>query len=387
MSMRAGVSAKEITPQEKPLLAGYGGEEKRIVTGVRDPLYVSAVHLRTGPGGVIIISLDLFSINPSTVRAIKAGIYEATGTPENQVFVGTTRTHSAPCTGKTGLLWQVESGARNEEYLQYIVDQSIQAASESAVASRPAAIATVSMESPNCGVLFVKDTFTSRISALIIVGKRVPDLLGPQNTEISSDFIGPLREKLARRFTRAPVVVYFTAPSDVTESQNTGQGEESIVSAGNSLAHDIVEKVKAMRAEDFRTDSIINGKISRIDLLPRRKDPASEPGKLVMPQERSYLESVIEEYAEIDVQMMRLGDIRLLGMPARIESACGCAIAEEIGAKMWIAQYVNGDLAGGILGVADDSNCELVSQYFEPRAGQLLAEAATELGRKSCFEQ
>ena len=99
MSIRASISAQEIVTEDSLPLSGYADLERK-ATGVRDPIYCSAIHLRSGGAGLVILSLDLLSIDPACLRRIRHAVQEATATPAHNLFVGTTQTHSAPTSSR-----------------------------------------------------------------------------------------------------------------------------------------------------------------------------------------------------------------------------------------------------------------------------------------------
>lgn len=81
MSLRAGVGTVDITPEELTPLSGYP-RVKRISTGVHDPLQVSALHLRNGSSALILVSIDLLCLDPTTVRSFRRSISDQTGLKE-----------------------------------------------------------------------------------------------------------------------------------------------------------------------------------------------------------------------------------------------------------------------------------------------------------------
>lgn len=380
MSIRASASARKITPEKPTLLAGYH-ESERLSTGLRDDLYVSAVHIRAGQGGLILLSLDLYSIDPNTIFEMKKGIREATGTPEKNIFIGTTQTHSAPVTNKFLCSEDFPSVTPDQEYLDFVINQTIQAASESAVSSRPASIASLPLESPGSGVLLIKDNSTNRILATVIVDPRLPNRLGPLNTLVSADFVGSIRGRLMKRFGGNPVVVFFPATSNekISSPCNQNKGKDQAMSTGCEIANLIVEKLKKLSIRDFHCKATLEGNVKQIDTLQAEPETA---GRVVLPITKQMIGEALYQYRRVSIQMMRIGATKLIGLPAMINPGCAMNLIIETDIDTWLAQCINGDMLGSVLDNQSDSGFKLLSKYFAPETGQLLADAAIQLAKK-----
>lgn len=92
-AFEAGVARRDITPDESVPMAG-GGPVERWSTGVRDPLYVTALVLDDGDHTIGIASLDLIWIGGNLARTIRDTVTEST--PLDDVLLAATHTHSGP---------------------------------------------------------------------------------------------------------------------------------------------------------------------------------------------------------------------------------------------------------------------------------------------------
>lgn len=422
MSVRAGASVRDITPQEPVRLARRTGDG-HVSTGIRDPLLVSAIHLRGGAGGIMILSLDLLSLSPSVIRRIRQQIVETTGTHAQNIMVATTQNHAGPVVG-FDLYPSVdkEHVIPDEAYVEHVVNQSVQAASEAAVASVPAEVAVLRLAEPHTGVALIKNGRNNRIMAAIIVCGEIPDFLGPDNTEISSDFVHTARERLAARFGHSPVLGFFVGPSGgraATGSEDRGKTKDARES-GKGLADQVLSKVKALAAKDFLSNLSFAGKIAEVPEincgpLPNKHDAetalsaamerlaglekegasskeldiaqqavaeARSRSAFVSARDSDLLTQIVNAYSPTEIQVLCLGPTRLLCMPGLVDAECGRDLAHRAGAQLWVVEGVNGDMLGSVLtgsGEGGSAGYVLRSTIFEPETGKAMVDVAMSL--------
>ncbi|MBA4387388.1 MAG: hypothetical protein C0404_05365 [Verrucomicrobia bacterium] len=394
-------------------LAGYPGVS-RTSTGLRDPLLASAVHLRGGSGGIIIISLDLLHIDPPFAHRIRQGVCEATGTREQNVFVVANQNHSGPAACKSLYLQNDPSYSEPPAgYLDTVLKQSVLAASEAAVASCPASIAFIQLDKPGCGAMIVKSD-KGRLIGLVVVSDQAPRYHGPANTQVSSDFLHVLRQKLAARFGGAPVVAYLVAPSgDSILDDPPAFGEGPVSAAGEAMASLIVTRVKALKPGDFTANLEMGGRLHDIPTLsPRvlpslmdaasavavasdevaaqqkfRADPsmrriarwtmteASRTMGFVVAQQKGLTADIIKETQTAQLHEIQIGKVRILGIPGAVTAECGRVLLSMLGDNTWLAEGHDGDLQGSILyhDPRQKVGYRLLSGLLKPEIGNLLA--------------
>lgn len=410
MAIRASAAACDITPDESMPLAGFTGR-KRDSKGEGYPLYASAVHVRGGSGGIIIISLDLFSIDPSAAELIRKQVSSATGTRETNVFVCTTGCMSAPYAEHALYMKHDPSYADVDvDYMEWVVEMAVKAASEAAVSSRPASIAIV--KSSAGGTIIVKGE-NGRVIAAVIVHDDVPDYLGPDNDTVSADHVGALRSKLTSRFGGEPVIAYIPAPSaDQILEKRASYGEDAAKAAGESLADSIVAQLKTLKSSDFMPDPSVSGSLIDLYSLPRRELPqltdasallnaavkmsvsggesTSDPSQqkfarwalieanrtmsMVLAFKDGVLETAMQEYDPVYIQSLTIGPINIIGIPCAVLRACARHLASQAGPDVWFAQGVNGTLMGSIMTCGtEQADGRLLSAVFERDvAGRLI---------------
>jgi hypothetical protein len=420
MSIRAGAAAIEITPPEAVPLGGFAGQQ-RVSTGVRDPLYASAVHLRGGSGGLIIVSLDLHTLTPHYARSIRQQIYDATGIAHAQILVGTTQTHSGPVVTRDYAHFNEASYAEpDEEYLAYVATRAVEAAGEAAVASQPAAVAAVSLGKPNTGALLVKDLQSNRIVSSVVVYDAIPNLLGPENTQLSSDVVEPLRRRLTAKFGGSPVIAYLAAPTgdQRLESPVTQGSEDAMNQTGKGIADMIVAGVRRLTAADFRSDISFDGRLEEIWDLPLKALPSALDAAVELDDATDKLQQALQgsdelakliarwhlndvrgqqglvsareaglsiqfmaEYRSTDIQLIRIGGTRLLCVPSALLSDCAQALAKHVDYPVLVAECFNGDMLGSILVApqSEEAGFSVISPLFHSSAGEPIAALAHEL--------
>lgn len=95
--LKAGASRVNITPYVGINQSGFGSRTKGSV-GIHDDLYAKAVVLDDGSTKVGIVGCDLLNLDESSVTAIRKRVQELTGIDGENVFVSTSHTHSGPIT-------------------------------------------------------------------------------------------------------------------------------------------------------------------------------------------------------------------------------------------------------------------------------------------------
>ena len=91
----AGFARLDITPEIGGIpLCGYAASERRLAARILDPLEVNAVALRCGDETCVMLTMDICSLQDDTFAQWRAAVHEATGLPEDRIFIGTTHTHS-----------------------------------------------------------------------------------------------------------------------------------------------------------------------------------------------------------------------------------------------------------------------------------------------------
>jgi hypothetical protein len=94
-SLRAGVACVDISPGPGVPLAGYP-HFPRPNTGIHDPLYAGCIVLEDGITRLALVCMDLLMISRRYVRAIRQKAEAQTGIPAANIMICCSHTHSSP---------------------------------------------------------------------------------------------------------------------------------------------------------------------------------------------------------------------------------------------------------------------------------------------------
>ena len=94
-TLRGGSAKVNITPPVGVWLSGYASRDKPS-DDISDDLYAKALVLDNGSNAVAIISVDLLWIPPQITSEVRATVTDKTGIPEQNVLISATHTHFGP---------------------------------------------------------------------------------------------------------------------------------------------------------------------------------------------------------------------------------------------------------------------------------------------------
>lgn len=139
----AGYSRQVVEPTESIPLGGYSNELKRFHTAMTEDICVTAVALSDeNDSTILMIGADICTVGLPVAEPARKRVCQATGLPEDRVFIAATHTHSAPGLAKQEL-----------ECIQKYTQQLITAMAETAVAAladrKPAKLFVGSWETRN----------------------------------------------------------------------------------------------------------------------------------------------------------------------------------------------------------------------------------------------
>lgn len=92
--LKCGFYENEITPPLGCCIPGY--YTKRIADGVRDKLYCRAMAVSNGSDTIIIMSVDIISVESETAKRILERASEYTGVPTENMNISAIHTHTGP---------------------------------------------------------------------------------------------------------------------------------------------------------------------------------------------------------------------------------------------------------------------------------------------------
>ena len=431
----AGTGIRDISPRKPAFLVGYPHKE-RTSTGIHDPLLASALYLQNEKTGIIIIAIDILQIDPQTARKLRRTISDQAHIPESHVFISCTHTHSGPVTIEM-IAWKDDPVVPkpDDEYMRYFEDRVIDSAIEALNNKRPAEIACTiahvegvggnrlspdGISDPEIGIILVRDLAKKKIFAISIIYSMHPTVLHEDSTLVSADFPGYMRTHIHENLGDDVTILYHTGPSGNQSPRYSVRSQtfEEAGRLGRILGEAVTTAITGIRSEDFWQDAVLDGRIESIS-LPARQMPtiseakealkqriadyerlkiekanrsairtaecavfgAEETLTLARCQENGELEQKIRAYMPADVQVLRVGDCFLAGLPGEIFVEYGLQIKSQSSSKAFVISLVNGDLQGYIAtpeAVAAGSY-EANNSLFDITSGSIVTDAALKL--------
>ncbi len=214
--LQVGAARVDISPAHDDSLkmGGYGlyflSEAMcRWSTGVHDPIYATAIAVEDADGRrVILIHLDVVGLITTDIVRIQLGVSAALAIVPDRVIVSASHSHQSPDTvGMWGVLLPPISG-RDDAFIDDMIAGSVQAGVDAYNARREARISFGTSEfadlhynsnqpldpqayTDDAMTMMVATTPTGEPIATLMNWACHPMVMGPQNTLISSDFLGP----------------------------------------------------------------------------------------------------------------------------------------------------------------------------------------------------
>ncbi len=393
--MKAGFAQVDFTPLEG-FMPGEGlpfwarGE-------ARCPLYANAAAF-AGEETVILVSVDALALFTARADDLRARISEKTGVPVSHVLLAATHTH----TGASG--YEENSGAPGEPLVAKYTDDCIVNAAVKAFEGMADGFALGSAKGEEKRMSFNRDCILDDGRIVSIPGKhakdhivgylgvvdydvhvmRVDDAAGnpacflvnyanhPDNdntkrTHFSADFPGYLRENLQMIYGRDVVVVFLNGACGDVNAYNYKSGVSEKYASGTTYMPEEMGKLLTETVlkinRDIKTEKDLAVKACvRTDTYNRRAPAAwetekalatkarADAGERLYASERRVMESTLahdpaETTVEMELQGVRVGDWRILGVPGELYTEIGLsmkAVAPE--QRVLISEQTNGAL-------------------------------------------
>ena len=93
-TLLAGYGITNITPDFDVCLSGYGRDEQRHAEGVEHDIFTTCVAVSDGEKTILMVTNDVISTEVETTFRLKEEISQATGIPEDRVYISNTHSHS-----------------------------------------------------------------------------------------------------------------------------------------------------------------------------------------------------------------------------------------------------------------------------------------------------
>mgnify|MGYP000539575540 CR=1 FL=1 len=304
VALRAGAARIDISPPIGVQLFGYP-HARRISTGVHDPLWASALVLKSGGAQCALVALDLLFLDPPTARRIRRRVAAALGVQDSAVFISCSHTHSGPVTSfLAGWAGDIAMPAPDPEFLERVSEAVVHSACEASSSMRPASLAWTAARvegvgcnrcdptgpsDPEVGTLAVRGQEGGIISIVMVYGMH-PTVLHEDCTLVSSDFPHYARIELEERFGGSMVALYHTGPAGDqspryhVKSQTFAEAER----LGRRLGAAVANAVAAIPLGSYRSEPLIECRLAAFD--PRAgHGPRPDHDRVTLDQQRGEL--------------------------------------------------------------------------------------------------
>ena len=433
MTLKAGASQTEITPEDSQFLFGYPHVE-RYSTGVHDPLLSSALYLSDGKTDVLFSANDIIFIPKDLAARARQRIEEATGIPAANIMITATHTHSGPITldylsNKSDPIVP----RTDPEYVRFMEERIIEAAIKAFRAAQPAKLGRAIADATGVGthrhdpegprdltvpVLMVREKESDAPIACMLVCAMHPTVIHEDTTLVTGDFPSMARQYLQEKVlgTECPIVYHMgtsgnQSPRHVTKA-NTFEEAERLGAVLGSAVESVLPGI------EYSDDVPLGCRTSLIDDLPRKTFPkldvaqtrldavmgkmaslrdqgasrqeirtvecdsfgAEETLVLSQAAEDGLLEKTCQSCLPAEIQLIEVGPWRFVGWQGECFVEYSLAVKENA-ENTFVISLANGEMQGYIATpeAAEKGWYEGANAVFDPESGTVFVEKTLEL--------
>jgi len=401
-AFKGGTAKVDITPPIGAWLSGYGSRKKPS-EGILDPLYAKALVLGDGREKIAIVSADLLWVPLEMTNEIRQKVQEKIGIPQENIMICGTHTHFAPKIDRIAKTWPDAAVAEiDESYVQIlkkkIFDSIMLADADSKQVSLgvgkgemteivynrrtkkpdgtvamtfnlPAASEdlTFGPVDPELCVLRVEDSDGALVAAVVNYACH----------PVSGD---PMRDKFFYISADYPA---YTAR--VIEQAEGGNCIFLLGTAGNinpvrlNRTHPRMQTGKALGGAVLRHIQFTQpcGDVS----ISALKQPVRLPIKKDLPPERKISIGKDAQTQDTEIQVLRIGDVYIVGLPGEVLVEIGLEIKAKAGIENLFVVSIANDAVGYV--------CQRAAYKeggYEPGSGTNLAPGAGEIITERALE-
>jgi hypothetical protein len=432
--LRAGAALTDISPPAGVELAGYP-HHPRHNRGIHDPLYAACLYLEDGGTRLAIVSADILMISKRYVQAVRAQVAERTGIPPGNLMIACSHTHSGPWASGRLDLEALERGLEPDKaYLQVLQRKLVDLVDE---ACEDPFEARIGVDKGYCGreqgvggnrhhpqeiadpevwVVGVQDR-QGRWRACLVRYALHPTFLHSDNLLVSADYPGYLRSRLDE--THPGMVFLFAQGASGNQSPRFFRSGKTFAEAervGVELAKAAERVLTGMELEDAPALSAFSAETElELRSLPARGEAEARvaaakaewerlqaagrpPEELwiaelellgaedtlgyVLQNEKGRRLSLRDDELPAEVQVLGIGDARLVGVQGELFAELGLTIQYRSPfARTVVVELANGCLPGyaATARAYAEGGYEAGTSLLSGRSGDRLVETAVEL--------
>lgn len=428
MTLFAGAARFDITPTKPMALFGYS-KVPRVLSGIHDPLFSTALYLTNGSVELIMISVDLLMLSTRFLDECRQEISNKMKIPVSNIIISTTHTHSGPvCMDIFAFSKNQFVPPADQEYLEVIRFAIHRCAILAKESAEPSCLAfTTAMvqgvggnrndpfgpDDPQASLLIIKRQPSNLPLALSIIYSMHPTVLHEDSTLVSADFPGYTRLALEKAHPGL-LILYHTGPAGNLSpryhvSSHTFSESERL---GLILASAIEKALVNLEEVHFKNDIQLAAAISKVS-LPRRKFPSSaiaqarlnkaqhkyqvllrknaphgptrtaevnvfgaeEALYFSIAQESGELGKIFEQYNKAEVQVFQINNWAIVALPGELYVEYALQIKHLSHLPTAVISLANGELQGYIV-TPGSKGYEASFSIFQPSAGKRMVDRA-----------
>ena len=350
--MKIGYAQTVITPAlNKPVyLAGFGNNRR--ATTIHDDLYARALSIQTESTTLVLVALDLIGFFRSDVQDViwhvqTSEVLKASGV---SVVIASTHTHHGP---DTMGLWGPDQKTRgvDEEYLADIKIKIADVILASLSTLKPASAKWTSVHVPGLAknarnpeildneltlLQFTDVAIASKVLVTLMNFPCHPEVLWEHNPNITSDYVGYLREKVEKQ-TDAPCIFFSGALGGMMTPDVKDHSFEEAEFMGRKLAKEGLASL--LNVESQTSNVSIEKKEIKAKLTNILYKLAF--GRKLLPDVRDKKGNITSE-----VNLIKIGGLWLATVPGEMLPKLGLSLKAQL--------LEAGASVAGIVGLAND---------------------------------
>ena len=368
-ALRGGCAKVDITPPVGVWLSGYRAREKPS-DGICDGLYARALVLDDGQNKIAIISADLLWVPSKITTQVRRIVKEKVGIPDKNILICATHTHFGPKIDRIAKNWpDTPISEIDESYVQTLkrkIAESILTAHKS---MKEVKLGAIKGEIPE----IVYNRRTKRTDGSVAMTFRLPPadpelIFGPIDPEVGilrvEDMSGALVGAIVN-FACHPVSgttdreKFYSISADypgyttrVIEQMEGGICLFALGTAGNmnpvrtGRRNPRLQIGKALGGEVLRRIQFVStsGEVT----LKSLKKPVTIPIKKNLSPDRIIDTDKTKRTLTTEIQVLRIGDIYVLGLPGEVLVEIGLDIKKRAGIRNLFIISLSNDACGYI---------------------------------------
>lgn len=394
-ALKAGCAKVDITPPVGVWLSGYASRNKPS-EGISDKLYAKALVLDDGQNKIAIVSADLLWVPLETTNEVRGIVKQKIGIPESNVLICATHTHFGPKVEKIRKDWPDTPASKvDKSYVQKLTKRIVESILTAAKNLKPVKLGVVKGDiseivynrrtkrpdgkvamtfrlppadpnlvfgpiDPQVGILRVEDTSGAFLGAIVNYACH-PVCGATDNQEfysISADYPG-YTARVVEQMEGGICLFALGTAGNMNPVRIQGENHRSRI--GKALGGEVLRRLQFVST----TDDIALKALKKQVILPLKKD---------LPPERITDPNNPEEALTTEIQVLRIADIYILGLPGEVLVEVGLEIKKKAGIENLFIISLSNDACGYVcLSPAYDEG------GYEPGWGTNLAKGAGEI--------